>query len=171
MRETFLDCEFQGCHWKSEKSQLEICLRLLEIHVAANHPPSPDSKKCASCQTNLTSIENDASTTSDLEEVAIKKDLVVEQVCSQAGQYIPLPVKSPDEPVTRPPDQVTIQVKPVTATSLKSPKSTPFLPKVKTLQTQVPNNLQESLSVEEYSPLSGADGVSIGGGQWIHPAS
>ena len=34
-----LECEFDDCSWVSKKSQIEICLRLLEIHVSAKHAP------------------------------------------------------------------------------------------------------------------------------------
>ena len=39
MTETILKCEFQECSWKSEKAEIGICLRLLEIHISAKHAP------------------------------------------------------------------------------------------------------------------------------------
>ena len=38
MAKTTLDCEWSDCPWVSKEASVETCLRLLEIHVAANHP-------------------------------------------------------------------------------------------------------------------------------------
>ena len=38
MTVTTLDCEWSDCTWESKEASIEICLRLLEFHVAANHP-------------------------------------------------------------------------------------------------------------------------------------
>ena len=37
MAKTTLDCEWSDCTWVSKEATVETCLRLLEIHVAANH--------------------------------------------------------------------------------------------------------------------------------------
>ena len=38
MAKTTLDCEWSDCSWVSKEASIDTCLRLLEIHVAANHP-------------------------------------------------------------------------------------------------------------------------------------
>ena len=39
MSELVLKCEFDDCSYVSEKSKIEICLRLLEMHMSAKHAP------------------------------------------------------------------------------------------------------------------------------------
>ena len=41
MSETILKCEYKDCPWKSEKYAVDICLKLLEIHITAHHAPAP----------------------------------------------------------------------------------------------------------------------------------
>ena len=42
---TTLQCEFSGCSWVSDKAELELCIRLLEIHVKAKHTEPKSSVK------------------------------------------------------------------------------------------------------------------------------
>ena len=37
MTETSLKCEYDGCSWSSATAGVEICLKLLEIHITAKH--------------------------------------------------------------------------------------------------------------------------------------
>ena len=45
MTVTSLQCEFSGCTWVSEKVEIELCIRLLEIHVKAKHTEPKNSAK------------------------------------------------------------------------------------------------------------------------------
>jgi hypothetical protein len=38
MAKVTLDCEWKDCEWVSKETTVETCLRLLEIHIRANHP-------------------------------------------------------------------------------------------------------------------------------------
>ena len=38
MAKVTLDCEWKDCEWVSKEATVETCLRLLEIHIRANHP-------------------------------------------------------------------------------------------------------------------------------------
>ena len=38
MAKETLNCEWKECLWVSKEASMETCLRLLEIHVRANHP-------------------------------------------------------------------------------------------------------------------------------------
>ena len=37
MAKETLNCEFTGCNWVSKEASIEVCLRLLEIHIQAKH--------------------------------------------------------------------------------------------------------------------------------------
>ena len=54
MTETIVNCEYQGCQWKSVQARIDICVRLLEIHSAARHTTPPDPGRCPSCQESVT---------------------------------------------------------------------------------------------------------------------
>jgi hypothetical protein len=41
MSETILKCEYKECTWKSDKYTVDVCLKLLEIHIAAKHATAP----------------------------------------------------------------------------------------------------------------------------------
>ena len=45
MAVTSLQCEYSGCSWVSEKAEIELCIRLLEIHVKAKHDGPKNSAK------------------------------------------------------------------------------------------------------------------------------
>ena len=38
MAKEILKCEWKECEWISKEATIDTCLRLLEIHVRANHP-------------------------------------------------------------------------------------------------------------------------------------
>ena len=46
MSETTLNCEWSDCPWVSHKASVDLCLRLLEIHITANHTSAvqPDTR-------------------------------------------------------------------------------------------------------------------------------
>ena len=44
MTKVTLDCEWSDCEWVSKEASVETCLKLLEIHVRANHPPQTQSQ-------------------------------------------------------------------------------------------------------------------------------